>query len=60
MLGDHGIELPEYCETLIDLTDFAVEGRYAFLGDETGNIMEYFKLADKFVGFVEKVLVSKN
>lgn len=53
------IQLPDYVEKFPELTPYAVEARYGFLGEETEDPNEFFRLAEKFVGFTERVLKEK-
>ncbi|MBL0708319.1 MAG: hypothetical protein JJW00_04660, partial [Sulfurimonas sp.] len=47
------IELIDNIEELIDLSDFAVEGRYSIICDDIEDSDLYFDLVEKFIIFVK-------
>jgi HEPN domain-containing protein len=59
ILNDNSIGLIENIETLIPLTDYAVEGRYAIIHDDLTDADMYLDLLDNFIEFVQISLSKK-
>jgi len=51
---ENGISLVENIESLIPLSEYAVEGRYAVIHDDLGDADIYLKLLDELLVFVKK------
>jgi len=51
---DNGIELPDYVDNFIELTDFAVEFRYDFTIEDFSPPDNYLSLLKNFITFVEE------
>ena len=51
---DNGIELPDYVDNFIELTDFAVEFRYDFIIEDFSPPDNYLSLLKNFITFVEE------
>lgn len=54
LLESNKIEpLPDYINLFIDLSDFAVEGRYAIIQDNIDDAGSYVELLSRFMGFLK-------
>ena len=51
---DNNISLMDDIENLIDLTDYAVEGRYDIICDDIEDSDKYFTLVEDFIKFVQE------
>lgn len=59
LLKSNKIEpLPDYINHFIDLSDFAVEGRYAIIQDDIDDVGSYVELLTRFMGFVKGKIKS--
>ena len=47
------IPLPEYIIKFIDLTDYASEGRYAYILDDMGDCASFLNLIEKFFDYIQ-------
>ncbi len=54
LLKNSKIQLPENVEKLSDLTEFAVEGRYAIICDDIDRIDEYIAIIDNLLKDVKR------
>jgi len=53
ILKSNNIEFIENIEELIPLTDYAVEGRYAVMHDDLGEVDKYIEILNKLIEFVK-------
>ena len=58
--NENSICLIKDIETLLPLSDYAVEGRYAIIHDDLDSAEKYIKILDEFIEFVAKVLTIKK
>jgi len=56
---DNGIELPDYVNNFIELTDFAVEFRYDFIIEDFSPPDNYLSLLKNFINFVEEEVTTR-
>lgn len=56
LCSDNGIELAEKVELLPDLTEYAVQGRYAIIHDDIVDAGKYIEILEKLLKFVKKAL----
>lgn len=49
MCKQHGIELVENVEMLIELSDYAVEGRYSIIHDDLNESEKYIEIIEKLL-----------
>ena len=55
-ISQNAIEIIENAESLIPLTEFAVEGRYAILHDDLDDVDKYIDMVSELFAFVGKKL----
>lgn len=53
LYADHGIKTPPDAETFVELTPYAVEGRYDFITDENVDIPRFIILVEQLKFFVD-------
>ena len=58
IVQDNGIDTMYDIGILEDLTDYAVEGRYAIIHDDLVDVEKYLILLDKFIEYVRSVLIK--
>lgn len=51
---ENSMPLPDFVDTLCELTPYAVEARYSILLDDLQNAMEMLEKADRFFEFVKQ------
>jgi len=56
----NSIKIPDNIEKLINLSDYAVEGRYAIIHDDIEDTHQYIDILDTFKTFMKKELESHN
>lgn len=56
---DNGIELPDYVDNFVELTDFAVEFRYDFIIEDFSPPDNYLSLLKNFINFVEEEVTTR-
>jgi len=54
LCNDNGIELAEKVELLTDLTEYAVQGRYAIIHDDIADAGKYIDILENFLEFAKK------
>ncbi len=52
--NDNNIQLIENIDTLIDLSDYAVEGRYDIICDDIEDSHIYFELIERLIEFIKQ------
>jgi HEPN domain-containing protein len=57
---ENGENLPDYVEELIDLSLFAVEGRYALIHDDVCDAGKFLRAAENFRDFTERLLDAER
>jgi HEPN domain-containing protein len=55
-ISENSIEIIEDAEKLIPLTEFAVEGRYAILHDDLGDVDKYIEMVSELFEFLGEAL----
>lgn len=60
LLKDSGIEISPEFETLVDLTDYAVEGRYSMINDDLDNIDKYIVIIEDLLKISEGIINSSK
>jgi HEPN domain-containing protein len=55
-IRENKIEIVDNIDVLVDLTHYAVDGRYAIIHDDLSDVDKYIILLEKFLIFVESVL----
>jgi len=53
-VNENNIKIIDDIETLLPLSDYAVEGRYAIIHDDLDSADKYIKILDKFIEFVKE------
>jgi HEPN domain-containing protein len=56
----HDIVLFENIEIIVDLTDYAVEGRYSVIHDDLQNVDRYIEIIDKLSGYVKMLVKAES
>jgi len=55
---DNSIELIQNIELLENLSDFAVEGRYAIIHDDLDDADKYIEMLDKLLKYIQKEVIN--
>ena len=56
---ENNIEIQENIETVLPLSEYAVEGRYAIIHDDLEDAHEYIKFLDELINFIGRKLPNE-